>query len=239
LINNSAGLRKTGLITGTNTNTTLPWRFPVDVVADTSTFYEGGGTRTFSNVIFQLRNPVAPIINSGITRLVGVGSPFKQYTITASGVPSGFVASGLPPGLTLKGENINGTPTQAGTYAVSLVAFNYYRPGSTLEEEKQPGTKILNIYVSGARPLATTSLFGVNDLRVGVPASLSAGDGLRVSGYGLPTGLSFDKATGLITGTPTAAGTFAATLFIQNGKGWISKDISLTVRYKNSNYENF
>jgi hypothetical protein len=173
---------------------------------------------------------VAPIINSGITRLVGVGSPFKQYTITASGAPFGFVASGLPPGLTLNGENINGTPTQAGTYAVSLVAFNYYRPGSTLEEEKQPGTKILNIYVSGARPLATTSLFGVNDLRVGVPASLSAGDGLRVSGFGLPTGLSFNKATGLITGTPTAAGTFAATLFIQNGKGWISKDISLTVR---------
>jgi hypothetical protein len=229
LINNSAGLRKTGSITGKNTSTTLPNVFNVDVVADTSTYYEGGGTKTFP-VIFRLRNPAPPIITSGLTRLVGVGSPLKQYSITASGTPCGFVASGLPPGLTLKGENINGTPTQAGTYPVILTAFNYYRPGSTLEHEKQPGDAILQIYVSGAKPLKTTPLFGINDLRVGVPASLSAGDGLRVSGYGLPTGLSFNKATGLITGTPTAAGTFAATLFIQNGKGWISKTISLTVR---------
>ena len=44
LINNSAGLRKTGSITGKNTSTTLPWEFPVNVVADTSTFYEGGGS---------------------------------------------------------------------------------------------------------------------------------------------------------------------------------------------------
>jgi len=230
LINNSAGLRNTGLITGKNTSTTLPYEFTVNVVAETATKYEGGGTLTVP-VIFRLRNPVAPIINSGMTRIAGVGSPFMQYTITtSSGTPSGFVASGLPPGLTLKGENINGTPTQAGTYPVSLVAFNYYRPGSTLEQEKQLGTATLQIYVSGAKPSATTPLFGVNNLRVGIPATLSAGDGLRVSGFGLPTGLRFDKATGLITGTPTVAGTFAATLFIQNGKGWISKTISLTVR---------
>jgi hypothetical protein len=230
LNNIPAGLRKTGLITGTNTNTTSPWQFPVNVVADTSTFYEGGGTMTFSNVIFQLRNPAAPTIASELTRLVGVGSPFKQYSITtSSGTPSQFEASGLPPGLTLKGENINGTPTQAGNYEVELIASNYQRPGDSTSR-RQPGTANLRIYVSGAMPLKTSSLFGVNDLRVGIPASLSAGEGLRVSGYGLPTGLSFDKATGLITGTPTVAGTFAATLFIQNGKGWISKTISLTVR---------
>ena len=229
LINNSAGLRKTGSITGKNTSTTLPNVFNVDVKADTSTYYEGGGTQTFP-VIFRLRNPAAPIITSGLTRLAGVGSPLKQYSITASGAPSQFAAYGLPPGLTLNGENINGTPTQAGNYEVRLEARNYNRPGSTLASDLQSGTATLRIYVSGAKPLTTTSLFGINNLRVGVPASLSAGDGLRVSGYGLPAGLIFDKDSGLITGTPTAAGTFAATLFIQNGKGWISKTISLTVR---------
>jgi len=229
LINNSAGLRKTGSITGKNNSTTLPNVFNVDVKADTSTYYEGGGTQTFP-VIFRLRNPAAPIITSGLTRLAGVGSPLKQYSITASGAPSQFAAYGLPPGLTLNGENINGTPTQAGNYEVRLEARNYNRPGSTLASDLQSGTATLRIYVSGAKPLTTTSLFGINNLRVGVPASLSAGDGLRVSGYGLPAGLIFDKDSGLITGTPTAAGTFAATLFIQNGKGWISKTISLTVR---------
>jgi hypothetical protein len=130
----------------------------------------------------------------------------------------------------LKGENINGTPTQAGNYDVRLEARNYYRPGSTLATDLQAGTATLRIYVSGAKPSTTTSIYGVNDLRVGVSATLSAGDGLRVSGYGLPPGLIFDKDSGLITGTPTTAGTYTATLFIQNGKGWISKKISLTVR---------
>ena len=229
LINNSAGLRKTGSITGKNTSTTLPWEFSVNVVADTSTFYEGGGTLTVP-VIFRLRNPVAPTITSELKRLAGVGTILKQYTITALGAPSQFVASGLPPGLTLNGENINGTPTQAGNYDVRLEARNYYRPGSTLASDLQSGTATLRIYVSGAKPSTTTSIYGVNDLRVGVSATLSAGDGLRVSGYGLPPGLIFDKDTGLITGTPTTAGTYTATLFIQNGKGWISKKISLTVR---------
>ena len=54
--------------------------------------------------------------------------------------------------------------------------------------------------------------------------------GLRISGYGFPPGLSIDSSTGLVTGTPTSAGTYTATIFIQNGKGWIKKAVSLTVR---------
>jgi hypothetical protein len=54
--------------------------------------------------------------------------------------------------------------------------------------------------------------------------------GLRISGYGFPPGLSIDSSTGLVTGTPTTAGTYSATIFIQNGKGWIKKTVSLTVR---------
>jgi hypothetical protein len=54
--------------------------------------------------------------------------------------------------------------------------------------------------------------------------------GLRISGYGFPPGLSIDSSTGLVTGTPTTAGTYSVTVFIQNGKGWIKKAVSLTVR---------
>jgi len=54
--------------------------------------------------------------------------------------------------------------------------------------------------------------------------------GLKISGYGFPPGLSIDSSTGLVTGTPTAAGTYSVTVFIQKGKGWIKKAVYLTVR---------
>ena len=233
LINNTAGSRKTGVITGKNNSTTLPWEFPVNVVADTSTFYEGGGTLTVP-VIFRLRNPIAPVITSASTRLAGVGKTFAQYTITADGSPSQFTATGLPPGIALNGANLTGTPTQAGNYDVRLEAYNSYRPGSTLPSDLQSGTATLRIFVSGSKPTTATPLSGSSNLQVGNAASfsmLSAQQlGLRISGYGFPPGLSIDSSTGLVTGTPTTAGTYSVTVFIQNGKGWIKKAVSLTVR---------
>lgn len=233
LINNSEGLRKTGSITGKNTSTTLPWEFPVNVVTDTSTFYEGGGTLTVP-VIFRLRNPIAPVITSASTRLAGVGMTFAQYTITADGAPWRFTATGLPPGIVLNGANLTGTPTQAGNYDVRLEAYNSYRPGSTLASDLQSGTATLRIFVSGSKPTTATPLSGSSNLQVGSAASfsmLSAQQlGLRISGYGFPPGLSIDSSTGLVTGTPTTAGTYSVTIFIQNGKGWIKKAVSLTVR---------
>jgi len=233
LINNSAGLRKTGSITGKNTSTTLPYEFTVNVVADTSTFYEGGGTLTVP-VIFRLRNSLAPVITSALTRLAGVGKTFTLYTITADGSPSLFTASGLPPGIVLNGANLTGTPTQAGNYDVRLEAYNSFRPGSTLATDLQSGTATLRIFVSGSKPTKATPLSRSSNLQVGTPASfsmLSAQQlGLKISGYGFPPGLSIDSSTGLVTGTPTAAGTYSVTVFIQNGKGWIKKTVSLTVR---------
>jgi hypothetical protein len=92
----------------------------------------------------------------------------------------------------------------------------------------------LRIFVSGSKPPVAVPLSGANNLQVGNAASfsmLSAQElGLRISGYGFPSGLTINSSTGLVTGTPTAAGTYSVTVFIQNGKGWIKKAVSLTVR---------
>jgi len=174
------------------------------------------------------------VITSASTRLAGVGKTFTQYTITADGSPSLFTASGLPPGIVLNGANLTGTPTQAGNYDVRLEAYNSIRPGSTLATDLQSGTSTLRIFVSGSKPTKTTPLSGSSNLQAGTPASfsmLSAQElGLKISGYGFPPGLSIDSSTGLVTGTPTAAGTYSVTVFIQNGKGWTKKTVSLTVR---------
>jgi len=235
LINNSAGLRKTGSITGKNTSTTLPWEFSVNVVADTSTFYEGGGTLTVP-VKFLLRNTIPPVITSSTRKLASVGKSFVTYAITATGTPSQYEALNLPPGLTLAGNNINGTPTQAGHYTVALIAYNSYRPGTTALEFRQPGTANLEIYISNDKPLASTQLNNLSNLQVGnaLPAEgvslLNDVTGTSIACTGLPKGLVINYATGKVTGTPTSAGTFLVTAYLQNGSGWIKKTITLTVR---------
>jgi len=234
LINNSAGLRKTGAITGKNSSTTLPYEFTVNVVADTSTFYEGGGTLTVP-VVFRLQNPVAPVITSSTLRLASVGKTFLTYAITATGNPSQFEALGLPQGLTLTGNNINGTPAQAGQYTVTLKAYNSFRPGSTLPTDLQEGSGTLQIFISSDKPSASTQLNNLGNLQVGrtlpnggVPLINQAGTSVACTG--LPKGLVINYATGMVTGTPTTAGTFLVNAYLQNGSGWIKKTITLTVR---------
>ena len=233
LVNYKDGGRDTGLITGKNTSTTLPYEFTVNVVAQTSTKYEGGGALTVP-VIFRLRNPIAPVITSETSRIAGAGKAIAQYTIKASGSPLRFNATGLPPGLVLDGANIKGTPNQAGNYDVRIEAYNSYRPGSTLTTDLQSGTATLRIFVSASKPPVAVPLSGANNLQVGNAASfsmLSAQElGLRISGYGFPPGLSINSSTGMVSGTPTTAGTYSVTIFIQNGKGWLKKAVSLTVR---------
>ena len=148
LYNSIAGLWKTGLISGRYYNystATLPWEFPVNVVADTSTYYEGGGSLTVP-VIFRLRNLNPPVITSATTANARIGQPFR-YFIQASGSPFQYEALGLPPGLTLNGNNIVGTPTQVGNFTVTLRASNSYRPGSTNPADLQVGQATLSIQV--------------------------------------------------------------------------------------------
>jgi len=55
------------------------------------------------------------------------------------------------------------------------------------------------------------------------------GDTLRFSATGLPTGLSLDRATGRITGTPTAPGSFNATVSASDGVNSTSTSFLWTV----------
>jgi hypothetical protein len=71
-----------------------------------------------------LRQIMPAQITSALTATGTTGTAFG-YTITASGAtPISYSAEPLPAGLSLNGAVISGTPTQAGSYAVTLTATN-------------------------------------------------------------------------------------------------------------------
>ena len=76
-------------------------------------------------------------------------------------------------------------------------------------------------------PFTDSNANGKHDL---VSPFIDVSSGIRVSAYGLPPGLSLDRVTGDLSGTPTARGAYSATVFVQNGTGWTKRTIVLNVR---------
>ena len=138
-------------------------------------------------------------------------SPSFSATLTSSGTPSGTLtwsvpatgAGALPAGLTLNPATgvITGTPTVSGTFSVSV----------TLTDANGPVVKNISITIDPPPSIITTSLPTGNLATAYNQQILMTGGTLpatwQITGS-LPPGLSFDTGTGIISGTPSAAGSY-------------------------------
>ena len=168
----------------------------------------------------QTTYPV-PSITSSSTATGFVGGAFS-YTITGSNSPTYFEASGLPSGLSVNSTSgaITGTPTTAGTYPVTLTAFNANGTGQT----------VLSLTVQPAIPVISSSLAAGGTQGLPFSYTITAGSGATSFGAtGLPTGLSVNTGSGVISGTPTATGTSTVTLTATNINGTGQATMTLTV----------
>ena len=146
-----------------------------------------------------------------------VGAAVTGVQVAASDSASGqsltYTASGLPAGLSISASGlITGTPTVAGTSNVTVTATDTTgASGSAAFTWTITGTGAGNT-VTVTNPGNQSGTVGAAVTGVQVAASDSAsGQSLTYTASGLPAGLSI-SASGLITGTPTVAGTSNVTV---------------------------
>ena len=165
----------------------------------------------------------APTITSPTTASATAGTAFS-YQITASGSPTSFAASGLTgTGLSVNSAGlISGTPSAAGTITSTISATNANGTGSA--------TLTITVGAAGAAPTVTSpttasatagTAFSYQITASGSPTSFAA-SGLT------GTGLSVNSA-GLISGTPSAAGTITSTISATNANGTGSATLTISV----------
>jgi hypothetical protein len=213
--------------TWSRTTGTLPSGISLSTAGVLSGTPTPSGTSTFTVQVKDSKNNTAtkslsvtvatPLqINNSVLSNGYVGAAYND-TISAGGGKAPYtwsVAVGtLPPGLILDAPTgaVSGTPTTAGTYNCTL---------QVRDANNTTVTNPLTIVILPAVSVSTSSL-PADYVGVTYSQALSATGGVApytwsITGGSLPAGLALSSDTGIVSGTPTAAGTANFTVQVKD-----------------------
>ncbi|MDY0903604.1 putative Ig domain-containing protein [Pedobacter sp. CFBP9032] len=212
----------TRAITGTPT---VAGSFTVAVTAT-----DADGKTVTTNYALTVINPLilpSATLPDGTENVAYSSSPLPAAT---GGVgPYTYLASNIPAGLSYNPltRQLSGTPTQAGNYALSITAT---------DSEGRTATNNYALRVIGTLTLPSSTLpNGI--VGTGYPAqtipAVSGGTGpYTYVAVNLPSGLTFDPTTRVISGTPTQGGTYNVQVTatdVNNNKATTSYGITVDV----------
>jgi hypothetical protein len=165
----------------------------------------------------------SPAITSATSASGTEGTAFS-YQITATNNPTSFNATGLPAGLSVDTSSglISGTPTGTGTYSVTLSATNSSGTGT--------GTLTLTVGPVSSAPVITSASSATGTVGTSFKYQITATNNpTSFDATGLPSGLTVNRSSGVISGTPATSGTFSVTLSASNAGGTGNSKLALTI----------
>lgn len=152
---------------------------------------------------------------------MGGKTPYK-WSITTGALPVGLVLN--------SGGAIGGTPATAGTSGFTTKVADAAMP--------VPNTQSLSLSITIAAapipPLACTASLPSGQATIAYSGTISCTGGTKpysfvVTAGTLPTGLALNSTTGVISGTPTLAGTFTFTITITDST--IAQEFKMNVTF--------
>jgi hypothetical protein len=211
----------TGIPTGTGTSA-----FDVTV-------YDAAGNSAAAS--YQVTIAVSPLTVSQSLPKATV-SAYYTADITPSGgaAPYGWslISGSLPSGLSFDSSTgaIVGTPTQSGSFPLSVLVTDSSSPS-------QQATANVTLTVVADPPLKISSHTPVRGA-VGTPYTIGIGYSGGQAPYSwaitagtLPPGLSIDPGSGMITGTPTTAGSYPVTIQVTDSSSPTPQVASASVTF--------
>lgn len=175
-------------------------------------------TVTIAEPVLTAAPPPAAAVNAAYSYQLSISGgtpPYSNYQLVAG--------HGLPVGLSLSSSGlITGTPTAVGTTNFEFTVYD-----STTGLAPFFGTVTATLTVNAVPPI-TLSPSTLGTLTVGVPVNQtitpSGGSGVSpytfsISAGTLPAGLSLPTTTGVLSGTPTAGGSYSFTIGVHDGGG--------------------
>ncbi len=225
------GLTGTGVANGATVNSWLTNSSNSNVLQPTTTVSGGAFTATLpARSLVTYTVPSGTVVGNTVTvtnpgaQTGTVGTPASvqvHATDSGSGQTLTYTAASLPAGLTINSSTglISGTPTTAATSSATVTATD-----GTGASGSATFTWTINPVTEGN--IVTVTNPGAQTGTVGTAASVQihatdsgSGQTLTYTAASLPAGLTISSSTGLISGTPTTAGTSSVTVTAKDGTG--------------------
>ncbi|MEQ1548799.1 MAG: Calx-beta domain-containing protein [Chakrabartia sp.] len=205
-----------GILSGTPT-TTGAFSFTV-VATDTASSGPGAPFSVSSNYTLTVAAPTITIAPGTLVNATAA-SPYATPLVATGGVaPYSFTltSGALPSGLTLSTAGVlNGTPTATGTSSFTVQAR---------DANAQLGTAAYTVVVVAPTLVVTPATLRPATIGIAYSQALTTSGGIAPYSYAvstgsLPAGLTLGATTGVISGTPTSAGTSNFAIRVQDSTG--------------------